>query len=310
MLQEATKTKAAPQELGLFSAVNGQDRRRAEAWFNAMRKKAEASKDYVSETVKCTPAMAEFLLTKNRNNRPLSQARVQDYLNVIKDGRWKRSSQGISVNTEGYLNNGQHRLTAICLAGQTVPLYVTFGEEPDVFDVLDTGKIRGNADVVGIKGYKNYNVLAAACRVLRYIEVDRDFRRKAIGNDEIIAFIANHPGLDDATTYGNRIAQRFRVGAGAPSVACYFILRDSRQPEQLETFLDRLSDGAGLPKRSPILALRELYMTRTLDIQVRGSGDKSWIVAASIIKTWNLWITGSRGSVVRAMISEAFPKVI
>lgn len=71
-----------------------------------------------------TPEMAAELLARNRNTRRLDPAWVHELSLRILEGSFELRKDGIDLDIEGNLINGQHRLSAIIEAGKTVPIYV------------------------------------------------------------------------------------------------------------------------------------------------------------------------------------------
>ncbi|MBB2892111.1 hypothetical protein [Flexivirga oryzae] len=119
-----------------------------------------------TKTQTITPAKAAALLESNTSNRPLSRATVRVFAEAMKRGEWKTTHQGIAVDTNGLLVDGQHRLAAIVEADLPVKRTVFTEVSPDSFDVLDTGKKRNAADVLAIEGEKNTLLLAAMLRTV------------------------------------------------------------------------------------------------------------------------------------------------
>ena len=75
-----------------------------------------------------TPALAtEWLDKHNSVNRKISEPTVQSYAMDMKNGRWTLTHQGIAFDTEGNLQDGQHRLWAIVFSGITLEMMVTRG---------------------------------------------------------------------------------------------------------------------------------------------------------------------------------------
>lgn len=100
-----------------------------------------------------TPQLAEDWLTHcNTHNRKLIDAHV-DYLAAeMKAGRWRLTHQGIAFSVNRVLLDGQHRLWAIVMSEQTVPLRIFVNEPPEAMDVLDTGKRRSNDQILSLAG--------------------------------------------------------------------------------------------------------------------------------------------------------------
>jgi hypothetical protein len=103
------------------------------------------------------PSLAKLLLEANVKNRSLSSRLVESLVRDIKEGRWLLTHQGIALDTDGKLLDGQHRLTAIALSGATVKMNVTYNVTPDAFNVVDTNnRPRSQADIVKLQGGEKF----------------------------------------------------------------------------------------------------------------------------------------------------------
>lgn len=100
-----------------------------------------------------TPAAAKALLARNKGNRPVRQARVQQYADAMRAGLW-RVAQAILVDWDGVLLDGQHRLHAVVLYGQPVEFVVVRGASPEAYAVIDTGDKRTVAASIARRAYK------------------------------------------------------------------------------------------------------------------------------------------------------------
>ena len=74
------------------------------------------------ETV--TPQKAEEYLSKNFNTRAINQKKVEKFVELILNDKWKSNVGRIDLSNEGILINGQHRLKAIVLAKKSVVLTI------------------------------------------------------------------------------------------------------------------------------------------------------------------------------------------
>lgn len=104
-----------------------------------------------SQVEKITPEIAAEYLKANVGNRAIRRSKVRSYATMIKRGEWLLTDQGISFDVTGRLQNGQHRLSAVIVAGVPVDMYVTRGCDPRAFLVLDQGVKRDTADVFAIE---------------------------------------------------------------------------------------------------------------------------------------------------------------
>lgn len=89
-----------------------------------------------------TPQRAKELLATNTANRKLDTKAVNMIANAIKDGRFLTTNNGIGVDKNGILTDGQHRLTAIIRANIPANIAVFTGLEPKTRILIDTGKKR------------------------------------------------------------------------------------------------------------------------------------------------------------------------
>lgn len=296
----------------LFSAADVADARRANAWLSDRLKQSAALPpgNLFSEVVTITPAAAEVILTRcNRGNRAIRSLRVRQYADTMADGRWKLTSQGLSFSRQGQLNNGQHRLHAIIAAGRPIPMTVSFGEDRDVFDVLDAGGMRGASDTLHVGGYKNTSLLAAAARLLMIIEVNPT-ANASFANDVVKNWVDLHSDLEAYTTPGGTIGKRLKTSPAAITAASYLIDTQSEHARRFSNFTAHLADGIGLSnKRDPILVLRDNLMSGNIAGR-NHPGVKGVIIAGSVIKTWNLWLRGKTASLpaVQWVPGTPFPK--
>jgi len=62
-----------------------------------------------------TKSIAENLLERNRANRPLRPSWARTISLLMDSGQWMPNSSGIGIDTDGYITNGQHRLTGVTM---------------------------------------------------------------------------------------------------------------------------------------------------------------------------------------------------
>jgi len=120
-----------------------------------------------AEIIKITPDHAGELLKNNTINRPIFQQNVRKYSELMTNGLWGLNGETLIISSGGKLLNGQHRLLAIINAGISIEMLVVFNVNEELFDTIDTGKIRSAANVLSIKGYskKRASMLATAAKL-------------------------------------------------------------------------------------------------------------------------------------------------
>lgn len=268
--------------------------------------------ELISKVVTVTPEAAQFILdTHNTNNRSLKHAKIKRFAATMSAGRWRVTSQGMSFSRDGILNNGQNRLHGIVLAGIPVKVSLVFGEERAAFAVLDSEMtVRGTADTAHILGYKNTTSLSAAARVVANVELGNVAGSIRLQNSEVGEIIEAHPGLEDATTLGQRLAGKLKAPSSGMTAAIYYITRDAEKPHLVSSFVEHLCNPDGLRHGDPIMWLRDGFKDKQLDVGIRSNFVRSVAQAAAMINTWNLWIRGKnskRGMMAKIVWSPADP---
>lgn len=84
-----------------------------------------------------TPKKASIWLKTTQNNRSVSDSTVIAYANDMKNENWdSMTGTAISIDDEGVLRDGQHRLSAIVRSGKSVWMWVCRGVDPNgVYDL-------------------------------------------------------------------------------------------------------------------------------------------------------------------------------
>ena len=142
-----------------------------------------------SQWMDIDPATAKRWLENNFRNRPIKEDVVQAYARDMINGVWVATHQGVAFNDKDELIDGQHRLSAIVLAGVTVRMMVTFGlpskidgKEMTTMDCVDRGRTRSVADQLTIQhGFKNGSITASICSSLATICSGERTRRLSVG---------------------------------------------------------------------------------------------------------------------------------
>lgn len=109
-----------------------------------------------SEVVEITPKMAVALLENMVENRSVSERIVKRYAEDMRNGRWMVTNQGIGINEEGKLFDGQHRLWAIIEANVPIQMMVSRGFKKEAVYGVDGGRARSDADRVIISGMSSW----------------------------------------------------------------------------------------------------------------------------------------------------------
>lgn len=99
------------------------------------------------ETVFITPVIAEKMLEKNKQNRPINWNKVELFRKDMENGNWKFHAQGIILDDNGNLLTGQKRLWAIIYSGTSQYMRVSKGSPSNTADLIDRGAPQTNRDL-------------------------------------------------------------------------------------------------------------------------------------------------------------------
>lgn len=255
-----------------------------------------------------TPARARELLATNRANRRLRRAVVVKYAVDMVAHRWQVGSGAISVDINGNLSDGQHRLHACILADTSFTTVMVYGVSPEAIETTDTGLKRGLNDLLAWRGEKSSSALAAA------INLGWRLQRGVITSDkstpthqQALEWLDCNPSMREAVFTANRLRKPLSAPLSALSVFTWVAHRiDS---EEAAAFCEHLLDGAELSLGDPILALRG-WMVNQNDHSHGKKANTEYYLAVTI-KAWNAWLLGTRVKMLvwkrGGGVREAFP---
>lgn len=250
-----------------------------------------------TERLTITPQFARLILDKfapagtNRRLRRMYSAQIA---REIAAGRWNANThQGIAFRTDGILQDGQHRLAACAESGIAITLPVTYGQPDNVFEVLDQGTPRTTADLIQRAGLDvpSTTNAAAIARLVMCLR-SKDFAGRMMARADVYGFVAdNQERINHAVRVGMNTAKGLKAKTSPSMVgAAYFLIIEAGAPEAVaHEFFDRLKDGVGLAKRSPILVLREATRTGAVYGNYTNTTERARGCVAAIIAAWNLW---------------------
>lgn len=270
-----------------------------------------------------TPELAQHLLALiNTHNRPLSQARVKQYADVLSRGQYVFNGESIQIGMtdSGHMQllNGQHRLHACAVSGVNFETVMVLGLPVSVFSTIDRGKTRSYADVLSVAGYKNTHNIQPAARILVAINAGFSPTVRSTLNlvtaEDILQYVnKNHSILQEAHQTACRI-NSVVGGINSAWVIAYCIMLQDRQKagysgHEVAQFFHTVETGIGLSSGNPALALRQWFGRG--GSKRKGQSGKNVLEAATIISAFNKWVNGDPLLQVRpwAADSSDFPVV-
>jgi hypothetical protein len=206
-----------------------------------------------------TKQLVDSLLAMNTRNRPVKKTVVECYQQDITDGRWYLTNQGIGIDLNGVLVDGQHRLLAIKACGYPpVQLLIVSGLSPEAQSAVDQHAKRSVRDLWRL--FFDYNVSRSAPAVCNLIYRERiGWQGGRISShrlkDVLDEYSGELPFVLEAT--GNT-----KIWA-APYLAAFTIVA-KEFPERwndIAAFIKRVSEGENLSKKMPEFHLRNLLIT-------------------------------------------------
>jgi len=269
-------------------------------------------------TMQITPHIAEHWLRVNINNRSLNNAHVLFLAQQMNDGTWSElNGDTIRFDINGNLLDGQHRLNAVIKSGKTFKFLVVFGLPVEYFKTMDTGKVRGAADVLGIEGYKYATIAASICRfMIRWYNkpskaVQRSQNATSRVTNQMVSDFAKK-NYEKLISYTKTAAHYQNIGDRLMSptwVGCLLWMFSEKDEREAESFMYKLCTGANVKHKSLLFKLRKKL------IESKSSPNKRLTQTAQfayVIKTWNADRTGKDLKILayRPASGEAFPTII
>ena len=245
-----------------------------------------------------TPETAQRLLSLNENNRVVRPDAVARYASDMRDGRFLHTGATISIDTEGHILDGQHRLLACVESGVTMRCIIS-GLEPEAFTATDKGTRRSLADTLKRLGYSNTARMAAATAAV--MQWDEGYRSgevisggRRVSEQRLLTYLAEHD-------------EELAAAAGSPTVAAAKVLpkvSDTARvitrrvdPEDSEVFFEALRTG--VTEEPGLILLREALRR---DREGSGKSRGAFWQLGMILKTWNLWREGDLSGMKKAVI--------
>lgn len=233
----------------------------AAIWYE--QRVARSKERVVTEQVDMTPALARVLVGHNDGNRPVRQAKLNQYISDINADRWDFNGETIIISKEGLVNNGQHRSLAVIETNKSIPVLFVFGVERSTRKTVDTGANRGAHDHLSVDGYTQPTTLAALTRFVLAYERNQGqnfSNMNRVTASEIYERATADPLLDISSQYPYKHGNKSKRLA-PPSVIsfCHYIMSKA-DSVMAQTFLDQVITGVNISADSPAYVTREKLM--------------------------------------------------
>lgn len=258
-----------------------------------------------SRVFKISPAFAgELLRDFNKGNRPRKPRDIQRYADAMAADLWLLTGDTLKFSDAGKLRDGQNRLMACVRAGTPFRSHVIFGIADAAFDRLDQGRNRNGADVLAIAGFVQTTALAGAIRWAHLIESGRGDKRDTYSPPQLLRLLQERyePVLPSFVNQGRAIYQVTTQPAGLVTALLY--LFDRADSAKAAEFAGAWQSGKYGGKFKPI----GLMQAKIARLHAQSSGRVHDVIrAALIIRAWNLFVAGKRGTALAMEYTTADP---
>ena len=237
---------------------------------------------FVEETI--TPSLARKYLGKNiPNNRNVSEEAIATYASDMLAGDWvSDTGDNIKFDTKDDLIDGQQRLMAVIKADITVKMWVSYGVSEDALPVIDTGRSRTFAHTLKMQDAINPTRSGAIVKWVYLFDKGYPCNKGSVkpSHTQLNKLYKTNPtSFIEASRRADDIKRTGMAVSGAGGVAYYLFNRIS--PTLAHSFFDQLISGANVPKKSPILILRNRLFRASRDRV------KPYEVLALYVRAWN-----------------------
>ena len=258
--------------------------------------------------------MAVKFLAKSAAQRRIRRAQVDKLATAIREGRWRLNGQPIIFDEEGFLLDGQHRLSAIVASGESVPVLIVEGVAASSFDTIDTGIHRGLRDVLDIEGVEYAHEVASGVPVAMALENQRLAMSRTAGKKKKGRFIPDVPEthawfnahpiiVESARLCATRKHARLILGTGN-MIGCHYVtaLKDRSAADD---FFTSVNHGEGMHRTDPPMRLREKMGNDRMMKRTLSQASK----CGMILKAWNAFRRGEKLHQLRWNDGDEFPGI-
>lgn len=211
-----------------------------------------------------TPERAGALLASQINPRKPDMKRVMRYATERTQGNWVLHHQGIGINCEGRMIDGQHRMLMVAHTGLSTVFYV-------VYNVPESGTLHVDEQLprsikVAIKAAGRGDYSNSAIAVARIIETLPLHAMTTYARDEMISLLQRH---SEAIQFAEENARK--TGVQTASTRCLVARAfPHADPVRLKEWCEIL--GNGMPVSANAQDDSAAIRFRNLLLELRGSG--------------------------------------
>jgi len=272
-------------------------------WLDMMIKSGDHS-----QRMLITPSLAEVMLERNKNNRPVRERVVRQFAGDMKDDRFDtRTTVSIGFKKNGVLADGQKRLLAIISAKVSLPFDVMFQIPNSAAHKIDRGQRRSTADSLYIFGVPNSKRIAAMLPIIykhdsskKLVPHSRRHKLSSAYSTPIASVVLRSADLlhdyykekekeqafDLAVEYYN-LAEKNKMGTASIWGALYYLISDVQHSDlhAAQSFFNKAITGLDIHyPTEPARILRDKLLAIQKDPLLKVNPDQ---LMTYIIQAWN-----------------------
>ncbi len=265
-----------------------------------------------------TPEVAAELLREDKKmpNRRISDKHVDTIADDIEGGRFYTTNQGIGIDDNGSLIDGQHRLSAIIKTGKPQWLVVVRGLDPAAMLAVDRNRRRTLANHYQILEKGHATILASSALLVARAKLAwfKGWRissaRGAVFSDyrkmEVADRIASEIDLDKASSVARKLNDKKAGGPGFPpsvGAAFYYLTTTGYgHEEHIEEFVEQLRGINSGPGRAAFV-----LRNKVPDIKKSTKSDQLMLLAF-LITAFNKFTEAKQGGYQEDVTYLRLPK--
>lgn len=196
-----------------------------------------------------TPDYARYVWNNlNKVNRKVKVKNANKIAKAVATGKFVATGETIIFDSNGDLQNGQHRIYGVCKGGKPIVALVVRGSNPRNFTKIDRGATRGADDCLHIRGVEHADAVARLARRVKQFESTQSkkpsvSRRGAtLDNDDVLSFVDARPALVESVKF-TRSVSRTSVGLITPTWLAFIHYVTSGQDREMADEFIRLLAG-------------------------------------------------------------------
>lgn len=263
-----------------------------------------------------TPARAKMALENNIRNRKVNDTQVGVVKEAMSNNLWDDNVSKINFASSGELSDGQHRLIACVKSGITFRCLVTWGVSRTAQLATDRRNARSLSNDLEIAGYKNSVNLAAVIRTIYLLQSGNSVAQIITKSSAVSSYASDQMlynfflNRQDEIIEKERIVSKVWVSLRDLNIS-KFVLNplvlefDRINKEDAEAFWKQLASGFARFENDPILLLRKRFID---DAKSTTSHLSAIVKTALIIKTWNMYMTGTASKQLKWTSGGANPE--